>query len=127
MVVLARVLLEENSDVLIIECATGAGKSVTTAPMLLRIYDYKKRILLSQPRTVTVESTASIISQQLDLNVGDYIGYQYSGGHVEAKNTFVHIVTDFFLTKLFNSSAEENAIPGYIFSMLIVGALSPNF
>lgn len=90
----------DRADVLIIESATGSGKTICVTPMLERIYNYKKRILLSQPRTVNIVSTVEIIAKQLDINIGTHIGYQFSGGHIEAKKGIIHVVTDYFLIKL---------------------------
>lgn len=98
-----------KNDIIIVESTTGSGKSISSAPIIERIYDYKIKILISQPRTVNIESTAEMISKQMDLRIGEEIGYQYSGGHKEnPERALVHVVTDFFLIKLLNSNEESN-------------------
>jgi HrpA-like RNA helicase len=102
-----------NSDVLIVESTTGSGKSIGSAPIIQRIYNYKVKILISQPRTVNIESTAEMIAKQLDLEIGEEIGYQYSGGHMEnPKKSLVHVVTDFFLIKLMSTTQKQLDVEG---------------
>ncbi len=94
-----------NNDVLIIKSTTGSGKSIGTAPILLKALNYNKNILISQPRTVNIMSTAEFIADQLDVEVGKYVGFQSSLGHVEAEiKPLVHVVTTFFMTKLFTEA-----------------------
>ena len=95
-------LLEKN-DVIIVEAATGSGKSINLIPIIQRIYNYQRRILMSEPTIISVKKTAHIIADQLGLEVGKNVGYIFSGGHEESseKNgNLVHIATDYFLTKL---------------------------
>jgi HrpA-like RNA helicase len=103
----------DNSDVLIIESTTGSGKSIGSAPIIQRIYNYKVKILISQPRTVNIESTAEMIAKQLDLKIGEEIGYQYSDGHMEnPQKSLVHVVTDFFLIKLMSTTKKQIDVEG---------------
>lgn len=97
----------QESNVIIIESATGSGKSIGIIPMLLRMYDYNVRILMSQPTTVNIKSLAEQIAAQTGLTIGKNIGYQYSEGHIESPDDLVYIVTDYFLMKLMGSKSDR--------------------
>lgn len=90
-----------RADVLIIEAATGSGKSMGIVPTLCRMFNYEKRILLSEPITIAIEDTAKKLAAQTGLRIGMNCGYQYSRGHKEGEENVFYVVTDFFLIKLF--------------------------
>lgn len=92
-----------KNQVLLIEGATGSGKSIVSPVLLTKIFDYKKKILISQPRTVNIKSIAEIIALQLNKKVGRDVGYLYSGEHVEHKDNLIYVVVDFFLSRIMSN------------------------
>jgi len=48
----------DQNDVLIFTAGTGVGKSIGIIPIIQRMYNYKKKILISEPRTVSIIGTS---------------------------------------------------------------------
>lgn len=97
------------NDVLIIKGETGSGKSVVTPVLLARMFGKSKRMLISEPRTVSIEKPARYIAEQLDVKIGEEVSYQYSGEHLQQpEKTIIHVVTDYFLLKLYKQSPESD-------------------
>ena len=109
---LSRKIVE--NDVLIVEGATGSGKSVVLPVLIQEIYGFKKHILISQPRTVNIRSSSEMYASQMDLEVGREIGYVYGADHAESENPneiLIYVITDYFLSRSFNKEPPTEEDP----------------
>lgn len=70
--------IREN-QVVIIESATGTGKTVILPKLALHALDYKQRVVMTVPRIDLAGGHAAYASKCMDVVVGDEIGYQHSG------------------------------------------------
>lgn len=91
-----------GSDVLILEAQTGAGKSVVAPYHVADMYGFKKKIAMSEPRTVNAVNIAGTLSAQVDSKVGEYVGYMIGSsatgsGNKTSKNTKITVMTDALL------------------------------
>ena len=82
------------SNVIVIESSTGSGKSVKSPLIAYEHYNYDVNIIITQPRTVTIEPAANYMSAQLDTTVPDPIGFVYGAGSKTSNKTNIYIVTD---------------------------------
>lgn len=82
-----------NNDLIIISAETGAGKSVVVAPKVLEIFDFKKRVIITQPRSLNTE-TAKFVAKVLDDREGNKVGYAYRFHKFVGKKTILSYETD---------------------------------
>ncbi len=71
--------LEEN-DVVVLTSSTGSGKSIGTPILALKKYNYNNLIIITQPRVINIVDNADFIAKQLDVKLGEEVGYMYGGG-----------------------------------------------
>lgn len=97
----------EKYNLIFVNAETGAGKSTQTPIHVLEHYDYKfkkKGIVVSQPRKVNASSIAERMADQLDVKLGEEVGYAYRFKRVFSDKTIMKFVTDgLLLRELFNN------------------------
>jgi len=88
----------ETNDISILEMSTGAGKSATVPITIAELYNFRKTIVMSQPRVLTTMTLSKFLAEQLDVELGTYIGYKHGTGEKYSKNTGkIIVVTDAIL------------------------------
>lgn len=90
----------QESEILILEAQTGAGKSVVAPYHVAEMYGFRKKIAMSEPRTVNAINIANTLSRQVDSKVGEYVGYMIgktSGDAKTSKDTKITVMTDAIL------------------------------
>jgi len=97
----------DNSDILILEAQTGAGKSVVAPIHAIKHYGYTKKIAISQPRTINVTNIAATLAKQLDDKVGNYVGYTTGSGTKVSAKTKCFLMTDAILFQQLFKDIEE--------------------
>ncbi len=85
----------EQNQILIVESPTGSGKT-TQLPLILHEAGYTRRGMMgiTQPRRIATLSVCDFISEQLQLPVGDFIGYKMRFEDATGPNTKIKIMTD---------------------------------
>lgn len=86
-----------ESEIMILEAQTGAGKSVVAPYHVAELYDFKAKIAMSEPRTVNAVNIAGTLSAQVDSKVGEYVGYMTGASTKTSKNTKITVMTDAIL------------------------------
>ena len=82
----------------ILEMSTGAGKSATVPITIAKMYKFKKKIVMSQPRVLTTITLSKFLSAQLDVELGTYVGYKHGkGSNLNVKKSKITLVTDAIL------------------------------
>jgi HrpA-like RNA helicase len=82
----------KNSSVIVFESGTGSGKSVRIPVIAYEYYKYRKKIVLTQPRTVTITGIANFMRDQLDSKFE--VGYIYGADSDYSSKTDIFIITD---------------------------------
>ena len=90
-------LIEEN-QILIIQGETGSGKT-TQIPQFLLSAGYNKGIAVTQPRRVAAMSVARRVAEELDVELGDEIGYTIRFEDKSSQKTLIKYVTDGMLLR----------------------------
>jgi HrpA-like RNA helicase len=108
-----------KNNIVILISGTGSGKSVSAPIIALKYYNYKRQIILTQPRTVNIISISQFISDQLDTQLGNEVGYMYGAGkkYDKNKNKILVIIDSIYhkISKLFNLEEETDEEPPIIF------------
>lgn len=87
--------LLDRHDIIIIESSTGSGKSVGCPIIALKHYEYNAKIILTQPRVVNIAGAAKFIAQQLDVKLGDQVGFLHGQDkNFDIKKTKIFVCTD---------------------------------
>ncbi|NWY52909.1 TDRD9 helicase, partial [Chionis minor] len=98
------VTLIESNSVVIIQGATGSGKS-TQIPQYILDYCIQRsiycNIAVTQPRKIGASSIAKWISKERSWTLGGFVGYQVSLENVSTKNTrLLYMTTGVLLQKI---------------------------
>ena len=84
----------KNNDVILVQSGTGSGKTVLTPKLALHCLDYKGSIIVTLPKKDITKSTADFSAKTLDVELGEYVGYQYRGESVKSDKTVLLYSTD---------------------------------
>ena len=84
----------KNNDVILIQSGTGSGKTVLTPKLALHCLDYKGSIIVTLPKKDITKSTAEFSAKTLDVELGEYVGYQYRGESIKSDKTVLLYSTD---------------------------------
>ncbi|RMB98688.1 hypothetical protein DUI87_24906 [Hirundo rustica rustica] len=103
------VSLIQNNSVVIVEGATGSGKS-TQIPQYILDYCMNKslpcNIAVTQPRKISASSLARWISKERSWTLGRFVGYQLSLENVSTKETrLLYMTTGVLLQKIVSAKS----------------------
>ena len=107
---------KEKDNFLVVIGEAGSGKSTQIVQYLLESNlvnlskDQNKRIVITQPRKIAVESVSKRVSEELGVELGTLIGYHHSMVNKTSKETIVDFTTDH---KLFAEILEDKALRKY--------------
>jgi HrpA-like RNA helicase len=85
--------LISKNDVIIIKAATGSGKSASIPSHILRMYDYKKKVIVTQPKSLNTQ-VAIFVGKSLDDQEGNKINYAYRFNNHITPSTILSFQTD---------------------------------
>ena len=91
----------------------GSGKSTQIAQYLLESKLAKtkdKRIVITQPRKLAVNSVSKRVSEELGTKIGDVVGYHYGTTDKTSNETLIDFTTDH---QLFNEFTEDRELNKY--------------
>jgi HrpA-like RNA helicase len=96
--------LVNNNQVILAISGTGSGKSVLLPKFALHTTGYQGRIVITNPKKLATKSNAEYAAKHLDVDVGNYVGYQYkdSGSH-STEETRLLFTTDGTLVARLNA------------------------
>ena len=85
----------EKHQVVVVESPTGSGKT-TQLPLILHEAGYSNAgiIGVTQPRRIATLSVCDYISEQLNVKVGEFVGYKMRFEDITGPETRVKIMTD---------------------------------
>jgi HrpA-like RNA helicase len=67
-----------NNQVLVIESATGTGKTVVLPKLAAHLFDYKRKVIVTVPKRSLAESNAEFCAKCMDVKLGEEVGFNYS-------------------------------------------------
>ncbi|SBS85469.1 pre-mRNA-splicing factor ATP-dependent RNA helicase PRP43, putative [Plasmodium ovale] len=92
--------LFKKNNVLIIVGDTGSGKTTQISQFVLESkYCEKKSIAVTQPRRVAAMSVATRVSEELDVELGTYVGYTIRFEDRSSSKTVIKYLTDGMLLR----------------------------
>ena len=86
--------LLDKHQLIILSGETGSGKSTQTGKHLLEYLKYKGKVVVTQPRTLNAQSIAQRVAEELDVTLGDEVGYHYKFNKMVSPQTKLSYVTD---------------------------------
>lgn len=95
-------LLKIN-NVVLVTADTGSGKTVLVPKFVLHTLDYKGKIIITLPKKNITKSAAKFAAETLDVNLGEYVGFQYRGENMKSKKTNLLYSTDGSVISMFKS------------------------
>ena len=69
----------EHNDVLLLESETGSGKTVLAPKYALHYTKYAGNVIVTIPKREITLNAASYAAKTLDVNLGEHVGYAFSG------------------------------------------------
>uniref|UniRef100_A0A8C9GWH2 ATP-dependent RNA helicase DHX15 n=1 Tax=Piliocolobus tephrosceles TaxID=591936 RepID=A0A8C9GWH2_9PRIM len=92
--------LFKRNNVLIIVGDTGSGKTTQISQFILesKVFE-KKSIAVTQPRRVAAMSVAARVSEELDVELGTYVGYTIRFEDRSSNKTIIKYLTDGMLLR----------------------------
>jgi HrpA-like RNA helicase len=69
----------KDNQVILLQSATGSGKSVLMPKFVLHANDYNTKIAMTLPKQIITKATATFAAETLDVKLGEEVGYQYKG------------------------------------------------
>jgi pre-mRNA-splicing factor ATP-dependent RNA helicase DHX15/PRP43 len=86
--------LLDKHQLIILSGETGSGKSTQTGKHLLEYLKYKGKVVVTQPRTLNAQSIAQRVAEELDVTLGEEVGYHYKFNKMVSPQTKLSYVTD---------------------------------
>lgn len=90
-----------KNDVLLIQSATGSGKTVLTPRFALHSTDYKGKIIITLPKKIITKNAATFSAKMLDVELGKHVGYQFKGEQKKSDETKLLYSTDGSIVSMF--------------------------
>ena len=84
----------KKNDVILIQSGTGSGKSVIIPKIAIHYLGHKGLTIMTLPKKDITKSSAVFSSKISDVEIGEYIGYQYRGEQVKSDKTILLYSTD---------------------------------
>ena len=84
----------ESNDVLLIKSGTGSGKTVTVPQFALFANNYSGKIIVTLPKKIITKKAAEFSAKILDVEMGEYVGYQFRGENLKSNKTILLYSTD---------------------------------
>lgn len=91
-----------SRDLTLLCADTGAGKSTQIPKQIMYWYaaqGKKPRIVCTQPRRAAAKGLATRVARELDVTLGDQVGYAFRGKTDAHRNTMLRYVTDGLVMK----------------------------
>jgi pre-mRNA-splicing factor ATP-dependent RNA helicase DHX15/PRP43 len=91
----------KENQVIIVEGETGSGKTTQIPQFLLKMLAQpgSKSIACTQPRRVAAMSIAKRVSEEMDVELGQQVGYTIRFEDMTSKNTILKFMTDGMLLR----------------------------
>jgi ATP-dependent helicase HrpB len=101
---------------LILSAPTGSGKSTQVPQMLLR-HDFLRdgQVVVLQPRRLAARLLAARVAQELDVKLGQEVGYQIRFENVTSPRTKIRFVTEGVLLRQMIDDPKLNGVSVLIF------------
>ncbi len=101
---------------LILSAPTGSGKSTQVPQMLLR-HDFLRdgQVVVLQPRRLATRLLAARVAQELDVKLGQEVGYQIRFENVTSARTKIRFVTEGVLLRQMIEDPKLNGVSVLIF------------
>ena len=86
----------KNNQVILVDSGTGSGKTVLVPKFALHALNYNKKIAVTIPKQIIVQSSAEFAAKCLDVKLGKEVGYKFRGSPSSArsKDTNLLFTTD---------------------------------
>jgi pre-mRNA-splicing factor ATP-dependent RNA helicase DHX15/PRP43 len=98
--------LIDTKQVILLQSATGSGKSVLIPKFLLKYFIDNKiegKICMTNPKIITTEENAKYGARTLDVVLGEEVGYKYKGSSKISDKTKLIYLTDGLLLSTISS------------------------
>ena len=92
-----------KNDCILIQAATGAGKSVLIPKFALHANNYSGKIIMTLPKKIITKNSAQYSAKTMDVMLGNEIGYQFRGESVKNENTILLYSTDGSIIQMLNA------------------------
>ena len=94
-----------KNDVVLIISSTGSGKSVLIPKYCVHVNNYSGLTIMTLPKKLITKATAEFAAKTLDVELGEYVVYQYRGETVKSKDTKLLYSTDGSIVAMLKSDA----------------------
>ena len=84
----------KKNDVVLVASGTGSGKTVLVPKFALHVNEYKGKIIITLPKKIITKAAAEFSAKTLDIQLGEYVGYQFRGENNKSANTVLLYSTD---------------------------------
>lgn len=91
--------LLDKHQLILLTGETGSGKTTqmpkqTLFYLLKKFKDQKSKVVCTQPRTLTARGVAGRVADELDVKVGEEVGYKFRFNNATSPDTVLSYVTD---------------------------------
>ena len=67
----------KKHQIILLSAETGSGKTTQVPKFILKHLDFKGKVVCTQPRKLAVSNTAERVAAELDVELGQEVGYQF--------------------------------------------------
>ena len=103
--------LLDETDILLISGETGSGKTTQVPKLVWEYLNYADTVICTQPRTLTTAFVADRVAKEMDLEIGQEVGFRYrgsdklKGGDITGLATLVYMTEGTFLNNTYRNPA----------------------
>eukprot|EP00455_Lapot_gusevi_P031023 TRINITY_DN3348_c0_g1_i3.p1 TRINITY_DN3348_c0_g1~~TRINITY_DN3348_c0_g1_i3.p1 ORF type:complete len:699 (-),score=169.43 TRINITY_DN3348_c0_g1_i3:34-2130(-) len=91
--------LVERNQVIVLVGETGSGKTTQIPQFLVEMYGKGRMVACTQPRRVAAMSVAKRVSEEMDVQLGEEVGYSIRFENLFSKRTILKYLTDGMLLR----------------------------
>lgn len=84
----------KNNDVILVQSETGTGKSVIVPKIALHYMNYSGLTIMTLPKKDITRNASIFSAKTLDIEIGEYVGYQFRGENIKSDKTVLLYSTD---------------------------------
>ena len=88
----------EKTNIILLTGETGSGKTTQIPKILFEYLDYAETVLCTQPRRVTTSLIAKRVAEEMDVELGDHVGFRYQGSEIETGGDIIGLNKLYYMT-----------------------------
>lgn len=103
----------QKNQITLVKAGTGTGKTVITPKIALQAFHFQKKVICAVPKQFLAQSSAEHAAINLDVELGNQVGYFYMGRNVSSSNSKLIFTTPGSLKSVITRNEDDPYLSEY--------------